>query len=61
MTKRQSNASREEIVEMVEVMTQIQALPQLERIAIQFYIKGIIATMSGQLPMPGKSLSRVAI
>ena len=44
--------SREEIIGLFEDMATIQTLPQYERIALQYYLKGIIAAMSGQLPTP---------
>ena len=45
------NVSGEEMLEIFEAMAAIQTLPQWERVALQFYIKGIIAAMSGQLPV----------
>lgn len=44
-------ASKQEISELVEAMATIQTLPQMERVALQFYIKGILAAMTGQLPI----------
>lgn len=43
--------AREEITEILEAMALIQTLPQMERTALQYYIKGAIAAMSGQLPI----------
>ena len=44
--------SREEILEIFEAMAVIQTLPQHERTALTYYIKGVIAAISGQLPIP---------
>jgi len=51
MMNREDRPSREEIMEIFEAMALIQTLPQPERTALQYYLKGIIAVMTGQLPV----------
>ena len=43
---------REELLAIFEDMSAIQTLPLLERTALMYYLKGIIAVMTGTIPMP---------
>lgn len=41
-TNTQTTVSKEELQEMAEILFKLQQLPQAERIAMQYYIKGAI-------------------
>lgn len=42
MTKTLDKATYEEVVELAKMLAAIQTLPTVERIAVQYYLKGIL-------------------
>lgn len=55
MDRQKVTVDKEELRQLAEMLSQLQKLPQMERIAIQYYIKGRLDAVAGIIEIPMES------